>query len=328
MLADPVVSVIVPAHNYGHVLRETIESVRAQTFTSWECIVIDDGSTDDTRKVLDEVAKKDGRIRCYSQTQQGPSPTRNRGLALSRGRYVQFLDADDLLDPYKLERHVAFLDRSDNIDIVYGPTRYFDDGDPARTLRDTFRRGETIRLEPPARTQVELVERLVARNIMTIEAPLVRSSVFDKVGRFDATLRRLEDWDLWLRCALMGIRFEYLPSESAVALIRVHAVSLSASRGPMLITEARLRHRFRRQLPAALRPMNRRALRNAARAGALEAAVSGAPLRGLKIALFGAYASRDVRLVLVAVPLAIAVVPGGRRLVTAVRERRRRGRQP
>ena len=328
MEEDPVVSVIVPAHNYGHLLHETLQSVREQTFASWECIVIDDGSADDTATVLDDLAKQDRRIRPYSQKRQGLSATRNRGLALSRGRYVQFLDADDLLHRTKLQRHVEWLDRFDQVDIVYGPTKYFDDADGARKLRDSLFPGGPELLEPPNRSQREIVERLVAKNIMTVAAPLVRSSVFDRVGRFDTTLPRLEDWDLWLRCALMGVRFEYVSSDDAMALIRVHGVSMSANRASMLATEARLRYRFRTLLPATLRPMNQRALRNAARAGAVEAALSGARWRGLKIALFGAYASRDLRLLRVVLPIAIMLLPGGRRLVTAVRERRRRGRQP
>jgi len=298
---DPIVSVIVPAHNYGHLLPETLESVRAQTFANWECIVVDDGSTDDTPQVVVDAAKQDRRIRYFAQAQEGLSATRNRGLSLSRGRYIQFLDADDLLDRTKLERHVEVLDRSDEVDIVYGPTRYFDDGDPGRALRDSLLPGGQAIPELPIGSERELVERLVTRNIMTVAAPLVRSSVFDRVGRFDITLPSLEDWDLWLRCALAGVRFEYVPADEATALIRVHGVSMSANRGRMRATEARLRHRLGKQLPAGLRRGNRRLLYNAARSGAVETAASGAPLRALRIALLarsratirGCFASRS-----------------------------------
>ncbi|MBI2781899.1 MAG: glycosyltransferase family 2 protein [Chloroflexi bacterium] len=323
---NPAVSVIVPAHNYGHFLRETIQSVREQTFASWECIVIDDGSSDDTPQVLDDLAKQDRRIRCYSQERQGLSATRNRGISLSRGRYIQFLDADDLLDRAKLERQVERLDGSADVDIVFGPTKYFDDGDMGN-LRDSLLPGGQPLLDLPIPSQRELVERLVARNIMTVAAPLVRSSVFDRVGRFDITLPSLEDWDLWLRCALAGVRFEYMQADEATALIRVHGVSMSANRGRMRAAEARLRHRISRQLPATLRQANRRWLRNAARAGAVETAFSGASLRALQIAVAGAFASHDPRLLLLTVPIALTLVPGGTRVVTAVRARRRRGRR-
>jgi glycosyltransferase involved in cell wall biosynthesis len=322
-LADPIVSVILPVHNGEDFLQETIASVRDQTFATWECIVIDDGSTDDTANVVDALATQDRRIRFYSQTEEGLSATRNRGLSLSRGRYVQFLVAGDRLHQRKLERHVAVLDRSDQVDIVYGRATLFGAVGPQQELVDPLQPGTQDLLEPPVRSHAELMERLVAKDIITAAAPLVRNSLFDTVGRYDTTLPWFQEWELWVRCAVMGKHFEYVPSDDAMSLIRAHGLGAGTSSMSVRIAEVRLRHRLRKQLPKGLRPLNRRLLRNAARVGAVEAAFAGEPWRGFKIAMFGAFASRDLRLFLMAAPLAAMVVPGGIPVVTAVRNWRR-----
>jgi len=138
--SEPVVAAIIPTHTYAHYLGSAIDSVRAQTFANWECIVVDDGSDDGTVALLEKVSAVDSRIRFRSQQQRGLAATRNHGIALSRGRYLQFLDADDLLHPAKLEHQVAALETDAALDIVYGPTMYFDDQDPHRVLGGNLRR--------------------------------------------------------------------------------------------------------------------------------------------------------------------------------------------
>lgn len=104
------VSIVVPARNAGSVIGQTIESVRAQTFTNWELIVIDHGSVDDTGRVVDRHSRQDSRIRVISNANgQGPGAPRNVGLRAAKGRFVAFLDADDLWLPRKLERQVEFM---------------------------------------------------------------------------------------------------------------------------------------------------------------------------------------------------------------------------
>jgi glycosyltransferase involved in cell wall biosynthesis len=135
----PVVSVVIPVHNYARYVPEAIASVQAQTLQAWECVVVDDGSTDDTPEVLARLSALDDRITVVRQAQRGLSAARNHGLQASRGRYVQFLDADDLLHEGKLEVHVKALEARPDVDIVFGPTSYFDDGEPA-VLRSALRK--------------------------------------------------------------------------------------------------------------------------------------------------------------------------------------------
>ena len=108
--SPPTVSVITPAHDAARFLDETIRSVRAQTLTDWEMIIVDDDSGDETREIAGRWASSDPRIRLVRQSpRQGPGAARNRALAEARGRYVAFLDSDDLWRTEKLEVQVAFM---------------------------------------------------------------------------------------------------------------------------------------------------------------------------------------------------------------------------
>jgi glycosyltransferase involved in cell wall biosynthesis len=165
-------------------------------------------------------------VRYVRQPNQRQAVAKNTGLAEARGRYVQFLDADDLLEPLKLERQVEFMESTPEADIVYGGARYFHTERPAERLYGMF--GE----EGPWMPELsgagrELVWPLVRMNIMAINAALVRREVFDDVGPFDPALPPVEDWDYWLRCALKGKRFEFRGFEGTLALVRAHAASTS-----------------------------------------------------------------------------------------------------
>ena len=108
--STPIVSVITPAHNADRFLDETIRSVLAQTFSDWEMVVVDDDSSDRTREIVEHWAASDPRIRLVRQSpKQGAAEARNRALAEARGRYVAFLDSDDLWRPEKLAVQVAFM---------------------------------------------------------------------------------------------------------------------------------------------------------------------------------------------------------------------------
>lgn len=119
MAALPLVTVITPAYNAESFIEETIRSVLAQSLTDWELIVIDDGSTDDTGKVVEAYARTDARIRLViNEKNRGVARTRNRGLEMFRGQYVAFLDSDDYWEPLMLEKMVARA-KETGADIVY-----------------------------------------------------------------------------------------------------------------------------------------------------------------------------------------------------------------
>lgn len=240
------VSVIIPAYNYARYLPRCVDSVRRQTYAEWECIVVDDGSTDDTPGVCRQLAAADARVLFVRQENRGLSAARNAGIARAIGEYVQFLDADDMLEPYKLEAQVRYLDASPATDIVVGDAAYFSD-DEAKDLRP-WPVDRSIKDSPLA--------TLVADNPFVVNAALIRHRLLDSVGLFDEALIAHEDWDLWLRCALAGCRFGVVSASGSRALVRQHAASMSAAREKMLKNAMLVRKRLAARLPQQLQALN------------------------------------------------------------------------
>lgn len=103
------VSIIVPVYNAEKYIRETIDCVKAQTYENWELVLVEDGSTDESLCILETVERQDGRIRVIRQENGGAAKARNHGLSKAEGRFVAYLDADDLWSPDKLEKQLAFM---------------------------------------------------------------------------------------------------------------------------------------------------------------------------------------------------------------------------
>jgi len=226
--SSPDVSVVVPAFNYAHFLAECIESLSIQSLVTWECIVVDDASTDDTHSILLELAAREPRLRTiFQSTNQGPSAARNQGLAVARGRFIQFLDADDRLQPLKLEAHFRFLNDNAEVDIVYGDARFFRSNAPT-VLMASLHGGLSAQLIAPLSGQGDpLIDLLSHHSLMPINAALIRREIFDRVGGFTEAMRGCEDWDWFLRAAILGARFAHHAPMGAFALIRSHSISAS-----------------------------------------------------------------------------------------------------
>ncbi len=184
----PTVSVIVPTYNTIAYLPDAIESILQQTFEDFEILLVNDGSTDSTA----EWAKKitDPRVRYIEQNNQGLSAARNTGLDLAQGRYVAFLDADDVWEPTKLDKQVALLETNPDIGMVHSWV-WFMDGEGRSTGRIWKTQAEGMALA-----------HLLQRNDVAVLSALVRRECFARIGGFDIALRSLEDWDLWLRLAV------------------------------------------------------------------------------------------------------------------------------
>ncbi len=113
------VSVIIPCYNQEKYIAEALESVWNQTYNNWECLVVNDGSTDSSVNIINKYTRKDKRFKLINQENKGVAAARNHGFQKASGSYIQFLDADDLLLPDKLEKHVDFLINHPDVDIVY-----------------------------------------------------------------------------------------------------------------------------------------------------------------------------------------------------------------
>lgn len=230
----PRVAVIVPAYNFEHFIAEALDSVIAQTFQQWECVVVDDGSTDGTAAVAERYAAADPRIRCVRQSNRGVSSARNLALRSSTAEFVQFLDADDRLVDWKLAAHVRFLDEHPETSIVYGNIVYFRSEAPERPLLSPFGKLSRPILDDRVHGAAEALRKLEHFNFLHPTAALSRRSAITKTGLFTETVHGAEDYDLWLKCAIAGSRFDHWEDPAPVAWIRVHPGSTSRSRGKIL----------------------------------------------------------------------------------------------
>jgi glycosyltransferase involved in cell wall biosynthesis len=205
----PEVSVIIPAYNAMHYLPETINSLLNQTFTDFEAIVINDGSTDNIKSWFGNL--KDSRLKIISQANQGQSKARNVGLTHAQGKYVAFLDADDLWAPSKLEKQVSILESNPEAGVVYTWVSGIDSNGVLR--------GRTIKNLAEGMVWRELSQH----NILECgSTPLIRQTCFERVGVFDERLPPCEDLDLWLRIAR---HYNFLVLKEPLVYYRQHASS-------------------------------------------------------------------------------------------------------
>jgi glycosyltransferase involved in cell wall biosynthesis len=199
-LMEPgLVSIIVPVFNRAALLREAVASALGQTYRPIEVIIVDDASTDDTPRAIDELVARHPEIRPTRRENGGPGQARESGRQLARGEFIQYLDSDDLLLPRKLELQVAALRAQPECGVAYGITRY----------RDAA--GSEIACTWKAANQVQSTmfpSFLLARWWETV-TPLYRRAVCDAAGPW-STLRLEEDWEYDCRVAALGTRLAYV----------------------------------------------------------------------------------------------------------------------
>jgi glycosyltransferase involved in cell wall biosynthesis len=202
----PQVSVIIPVYNQARFIRGAVGSVVAQTYADWEIVVVDDGSTDDTPRVLAELAGRISRMRVIRQPNRGRAAARNAGISHACGVYAAFLDADDVWFPDKLERQVAALEACPRAGAVYARAVVVGlDGVPDR-------RGLVIGAAP-ASPRAAFAD-LAMLNRVPLSTAMVRRECLDEVGWFDEGLVYIEDWELWLRLAA---RYEFVFTPQVLA---------------------------------------------------------------------------------------------------------------
>jgi glycosyltransferase involved in cell wall biosynthesis len=243
-MENPLVTIIIPAYNYQMFLSDSLTSVLAQKYQNFELIVIDDGSTDKTKDVVAEFIARDSRIKYFYQSNAGLSAARNLGIKNSKGEYIQFLDADDLLSDLKLSLQIEDMEKDANIDISYTMAYYFVDGSKEKLYKSIALKQDDWIPKLNA-SGYGILEMLVKQNIMPVNSALIRASSLRKIGLFDVAMKSLEDWDFWISCAFKGFHFAFLPVEKAFALIRVHKSSMSQNRQKMSGYEIIVRKRIK-----------------------------------------------------------------------------------
>lgn len=185
---NPVISVIIPAYNYGRYLSEAIESVFAQTFTDFELIIVDDGSTDDTAAVVREYLS-DPRVCYIYQKNRGPSAARNTGIRLARGKYIALLDGDDVWMPLKLKKQIQLFEEAEDVVLIYCMVEHIDEiGNKLLHISWPHKMGATYK-------DLMYMPWVVGSS----SSVLIKKSTFDEVGVFDESMTSVEDTDMWIR---------------------------------------------------------------------------------------------------------------------------------
>ncbi|MBN1427560.1 MAG: glycosyltransferase [Anaerolineae bacterium] len=213
----PKVSVIIPSHNRAHFLGRAIQSVLNQTYHNFEIVVVDDGSTDDTREVIEGFGAS---VHYFYQPHNGVSAARNYGIKVANGEYVAFLDSDDEFMPLKLEKQVSYLDTHPNVGMVYS-SYIIVDGETNQSFysSQSLFSGWVFR---------ELLWKCM-QGPLTTPTVMVKRSVFEQVGLFDETMDLAEDIDLWCR---ISRRFEITSLPEALSRIHHHPGNISTDTPP------------------------------------------------------------------------------------------------
>ncbi|OGG62130.1 hypothetical protein A3C19_00185 [Candidatus Kaiserbacteria bacterium RIFCSPHIGHO2_02_FULL_54_22] len=217
-------SIIIPAYNAARYVRAAVDSALAQTHPDIEIIVVDDGSTDDTRRILDPYAAA-RKIEYLQQENKGLSGARNAGIRRAKGEYIALLDADDIFMPDKMEKQIAHLERDLSCDVSYCDLYHFWDEEPEKSLKLDYKyySGE------------EVLPNILRRSFIAPSTTLYRRRVFDRFGYFDEEIRQFaEDLEFWLRLTLGGAKICFLPEILVKLRLRREGSIQGLSRQPQM----------------------------------------------------------------------------------------------
>lgn len=237
MSGHSLVSVIIPCYNYGRFLPEALESILAQTYKNWECIIVDDGSTDNTKEVALQYVQKDSRFKYVYQANGGVSSARNRALQEVTGSYIQLLDADDLLESEKFRLQAAFLEENPDVDLVYSNMIFFRNADKAVLSEAKL----LLNKKPVSGSGEALLTSLLDDNTFLPSCTLSRKSLYDDVGLFKKGIEGIEDWDYFYRAALLQKVFNHDDRAGTRLLVRHHGNNASGNRYKMWTNKIKAR---------------------------------------------------------------------------------------
>lgn len=221
----PYVTIIIPNYNKGDLVRRSMESLLCQTYAKWEAVVVDDASTDNSWKIIEEYAAMDSRIRAVRNDEnQGGCYSRNRGAQMATGKYFVFFDSDDWLADDCLEVRVREFEKEENqyIDMLIFEMMTTKDGLHGRLWTSGDR-------------QKALVSFLRHSMPWTIMMPIWRREAFEKVGGFDETFPRLQDVELHTRALLYGLTYRFAERKTPDCFYFVDDVRMTMDYETMLV---------------------------------------------------------------------------------------------
>ena len=231
-----------PTYNRARYIAEAIQSVQSQTLHDWELLVIDDGSTDDTEKIVQDISKTDPRVRYVRQEKnRGIAETRNHGVSLAQADYIAMLDSDDAwTSPDKLGKQLPFLEQNKKLGLIGTNASYMDEnGTPVGRHTHFLSDDDYIR-------KTELY-----RNILMQSGLLIRKSAIEKAGGYDASFTICDDHDLWLK---IGRDWQFMILPSVDLSYRIHSGGITkAKRIKTAHEEMKILFKFRKDYPGFLK---------------------------------------------------------------------------
>ncbi len=241
------ISVIVPAYNAERTILETIASIQWQTFSDFELIVINDGSTDRTLERLSTI--EDVRLKVFSYENAGVSIARNRGLQHATGDFITFIDADDLWTPNKLELQLAALEQCPQAGVAYSRTYFMDEP------------GKTFHVDNSPLPEGDVYAKLLTKNFLLSPGsnPLIRRQALESVNGFDSSLTHGEDWDLYLRLASQWL---FVAIHQPQVFYRQSFTSASSQVEVMEQNSLKVIEKAFQAAPLTLKPLKRQSLAN------------------------------------------------------------------
>lgn len=221
MKDSSLVSIIIPCYNQANFLPESLNSVLGQTYHNWECIIVNDGSTDNTEEIALDWCKSDSRFIYLKKVNGGLSSARNVGLGIANGRFIQFLDSDDIIDIEKIELQMSALKDTHDLSLSYCDYYYSYEFDlkkvhPSRYLSPKFKTEDYIH---------ELIINWESKLSIPCHCFLFNISLFQylKCG-FDESLPNHEDWDCWMQIFSLKPEVHYI--DRKLAVYRIHNNSM------------------------------------------------------------------------------------------------------
>lgn len=203
------VSIIIPVYNGEKYVSEAIDSVLNQTYKDFEIIVIDDGSKDNTLNILRMYRDK---IKWKSQENRGQASAINEGINIAKGKYIAYLDADDVCLPERFEKQVEYLDEHPNVSLVYSDRYNINENEEIQGIFNSR----------PHDNFIILQQNYISRSVV-----MHKKECLDKVGLFDESITGSDDWDMWIR---ISEKFEMSYINKPLVKYRVHKENISLIR--------------------------------------------------------------------------------------------------
>lgn len=243
-MVDSLISIIIPTYNRAHLISETLDSIIAQTYVNWECIIVDDGGSDNTKEIVDAYIENDKRFKFHQNlisNARGANSCRNYGFKLCSGSFIKWFDSDDIMLPDLLEKQIISFDK--DIEVSVCKLKWFD-----------FEKN--IVLKENNIFSDNLIEDYFKGTVsFYVSGPLWKRSFLEKQEElFDDTISNLDDWDFNLRMLYKNPRIDLI--NEALIKYRIHSDSLSQEINKLNFNEIQSEFRARDKHLALLNKKN------------------------------------------------------------------------